>query len=116
MSLTMGMSPTMTETWQLIGTVGEIPPLGSRVVASPRGNIAVFRLQDDRVLAVYDLCPHKRGPLSQGIVHGNAVTCPLHNWVIDLTTGEAEAPDEGCARTVPVRVEDGAIWLALVPS
>jgi nitrite reductase (NADH) small subunit len=97
--------------WQEIGTLESIPPLGSRVVASPEGDIAVFRLKDDRILAVYDVCPHKRGPLSQGIVHGHSVTCPLHNWVIDLTTGIAEAPDEGCTRKVAVKVTEGVIWL-----
>lgn len=98
--------------WQPIGALESIPPLGSRVVASLAGDIAVFRLKDDRILAVYDQCPHKRGPLSQGIVHGHSVTCPLHNWVIDLTTGSAEAPDEGCTRTVPAKLENGVIWLA----
>ncbi len=97
--------------WQQIGAIESIALLGSRVVASPDGDIAVFRLKDDRILAVYDVCPHKRGPLSQGIVHGHSVTCPLHNWVIDLTSGEAEAPDEGCVRTVQVKVEEGKIWL-----
>ncbi|MBN8899275.1 MAG: nitrite reductase small subunit NirD, partial [Rhodospirillales bacterium] len=77
------------------------------------GDVAVFRTADDRVFALFDRCPHKAGKLSQGIVHGSSVTCPLHAWVIGLGDGQAQAPDEGCARTVSVRVEDGRILLGL---
>ena len=77
----------------------------------PRGltrgeDIAIFRTADDRVFALHDRCPHKQGKLSQGIVHGTSVTCPLHNWVIGLEDGMAKDPDEGCVRTVPVKLED----------
>jgi nitrite reductase (NADH) small subunit len=99
--------------WRDIGGLEEIPRLGSRVVATPRGNIAVFRTQDDRVFALRDRCPHKAGPLSQGIVHGNHVTCPLHNWIIDLTTGEAMAPDKGCAPPIAARVLQERVLLLL---
>jgi len=75
------------------------------------GDIALFRTVNDEVFAVRDACPHSGGPLSQGIVHGRRVTCPLHNWVIDLASGEAQAPDEGCAGTYPVRVEAGRVFL-----
>jgi len=92
----------------------EIPALGSRRVArTGRPDIAIFRTADDRVFALLDRCPHKGGPLSQGIVHGHAVACPLHNWVIDLATGEAAAPDRGCVRRVPARVEAGRILIGL---
>jgi nitrite reductase (NADH) small subunit len=94
-----------------IGAIDDIPPLGARVVASPEGNIAIFRTRDDRIFALDDRCPHKGGPLSQGIVHGARVTCPLHNWTIELENGEAVAPDKGCVRTIPVRIEGRRIFL-----
>ncbi len=99
--------------WMDIGELDDIPRLGSRVVTTPAIDIAVFRTADDRVFALHDRCPHKAGKLSQGIVHGDSVTCPLHNWVIGLTDGQAREPDEGCARTVPVRLQDGRILLAV---
>lgn len=97
--------------WIKIGSLGDIPVLGSRVVRTPSGNIAVFRTGDDEVFALDDRCPHKGGPLSQGIVHNKRVTCPLHNFVIDLKSGVAIAPDEGCTRAHPAKVEDNIVWL-----
>ena len=85
-------------TWTDVGTVGEIPHLGARVVSTPRGEVAVFRTAGDQIFALDDKCPHKGGPLSQGIVAGVSVTCPLHNWVIGLEDGNAAAPDVGNAR------------------
>ncbi|HRF44420.1 MAG TPA: nitrite reductase small subunit NirD [Candidatus Competibacteraceae bacterium] len=99
--------------WHEIGVLDDIPRLGSRVVQTPYGDVAVFRAADDQVFALRDRCPHKGGPLSQGIVHGHRVTCPLHNWVLELANGEAVAPDEGCAAHYPVRQENGQIWLGL---
>jgi len=101
-------------TWFTIGTIDEIPRRGARCVATPQGRIGVFRTADDRIFAIEDHCPHKGGPLSQGIVHGASVTCPLHNWVISLETGQAEGTDEGSVGLIPVRVEDGRIAIALV--
>jgi len=99
--------------WMEICGMEDIPRQGARVVATAtHGDVAVFRALDDAVFALEDRCPHKGGPLSQGIVHGHAVTCPLHNWVIDLASGEAAAPDKGCARHIPVRVEGGRVLLA----
>ena len=92
----------------------EIPVLGSRVVKSARhGDIAIFRNAEGEVFAMHDKCPHKGGPLSQGIVHGRTVTCPLHNWKIQLDNGEAMAPDVGCSRPFKVLVEDGDVFLQL---
>ncbi|AWK84904.1 nitrite reductase small subunit NirD [Azospirillum thermophilum] len=99
--------------WTEVGSVADIPRQGSRVVKTAFGDVALFRTATDEVFALEDRCPHKGGPLSQGIVHGRRVTCPLHNWVIELATGEAVAPDEGCAGHVPVRIEGGVISLAL---
>ncbi len=89
--------------WIDIGALDDIPRLGARVVNAGGEKIAVFRTDDDQVFALLDKCPHKGGPLSQGIVHGCKVTCPLHNFVIDLKSGGAVAPDEGSATTVPAR-------------
>lgn len=98
--------------WTDVGHLTEIPRLGARVVVTPAMDVAVFRTADDQVFALHDRCPHKAGKLSQGIVHGTSVTCPLHNWVIALADGRAREPDEGCVRRVPVRVRDGRILLA----
>ena len=99
--------------WIEITQLDEIPVLGSRVVKTGSMDIAIFRTSDDRIFAVRDACPHKQGPLSQGIVHGTSVTCPLHNWKIDLASGEALGPDEGCTNTFETRVENGRVYLAL---
>ncbi|MBR0753439.1 nitrite reductase small subunit NirD [Bradyrhizobium jicamae] len=99
--------------WIQIGALTDIPKLGSRVVRTAGGDIAVFRTADDEVFALNDRCPHKGGPLSQGIVHNKRVTCPLHNFVIELKTGEAVAPDEGCTASHPTKVENGIVWLSL---
>jgi len=105
----------MAAGWRDVGALDEVPWLGSRTVTTPAGTIAVFRTKDDEVFALEDRCPHKAGPLSQGIVHGHHVTCPLHNWLIDLRTGRAVAPDQGCAPTIPVQVLQDRILL-LLPS
>jgi nitrite reductase (NADH) small subunit len=89
----------------------EIPRLGSRVLAATGGDIAVFRTADDRVFALNDKCPHKGGPLSQGIVHGDRVACPLHGWLIQLDSGSAVAPDEGCVKRHEAKVENGRVLL-----
>jgi nitrite reductase (NADH) small subunit len=99
--------------WIEIGTLNDIPVLGSRVVRTASGDIAVFRTSDDEVFALDDRCPHKGGPLSQGIVHNKRVTCPLHNFVIELKSGMAVAPDEGCTRAHPAKVEGGIVWLGV---
>ncbi len=99
--------------WLDIGAFDEIPPRGGRTVPVIGGEeIAVFRTGDDQVFALVNRCPHKRGPLSQGIVHGHAVTCPLHNWNISLATGEALGADKGCTPTIPVRVDAGRVLLS----
>ena len=99
--------------WYEIGSLDDIPRRGARCVMSPDGRIAIFRTVDDRVFATEDRCPHKGGPLSQGIVHGAAVTCPLHGMVLSLETGAALGADEGKVRTIPVRVEGGRLLIQL---
>lgn len=97
--------------WIHVGHLTDIPAQGARVVELDGRRIALFRTADDTVHALLDRCPHKGGQLSQGMVCGQRVTCPLHNWSIDLASGEAVAPDVGRAATLPVRVEAGAIYL-----
>ncbi len=104
------------ERWTRICRLDELPVLGARVVERPAhagGNIAVFRTATNRVFALHDRCPHKGGPLSQGIVYGERVACPLHNWSIDLDSGCAVAPDEGCAERFAARVEAGVVYIDL---
>ena len=99
--------------WIEITQLDEIPVLGSRVVKTADEDIAIFRTSDDRIFAVKDACPHKQGPLSQGIVHGTSVTCPLHNWKIDLASGEALGADEGCTNVYETKVEDDMVYLRM---
>lgn len=98
--------------WLDIGALADIPQRGARVVKTLHGCVAVFRTHDDLVFALDDRCPHKGGPLSEGIVHGHAVTCPLHGMVIGLTDGLAKGADNGAVATYAARVEDGRILLA----
>ncbi len=98
--------------WKKICLVSDIPVLGSRRVSRAQGiDVAVFRNAQDEVFALLDRCPHKGGPLSQGIVFGASVACPLHNWTIGLESGCARAPDEGCTPSFRVKVDQGAVYL-----
>ena len=99
------------EGWIEIGDLADIPPRGARRVRGFGPPIAVFRTATDEIFALLDRCPHKGGPLSEGIVQGCAVACPLHGWVVQFDSGEAEAPDEGSTGVVPVKIEAGRIWL-----
>jgi nitrite reductase (NADH) small subunit len=97
--------------WIDIAALSDIPRRGARVVKTRLGCVAVFRTGADDVFALNNACPHKGGPLSEGIVHGNAVTCPLHNWVISLETGQAQGADKGQVATYPAQVKEGRILL-----
>ena len=102
----------ITSDWIDVGALADIEPRGARVVKTPVGCVAVFRTGDDEVFALDNACPHKQGPLAEGIVHGKAVTCPLHNWVISLETGKVQGGvDEGQVTTWPARIEGGRILL-----
>ncbi|MBL8320256.1 MAG: nitrite reductase small subunit NirD [Burkholderiaceae bacterium] len=102
----------MTVQWQRVCAVDDIPVLGARRIAREQGlAVAVFRGEGDRVFALLDRCPHKGGPLSQGIVFGESVACPLHNWTISLVDGQAKAPDVGCAVRFACKVENGEVFL-----
>jgi len=100
--------------WKAICRVDDIPMLGSRRVARTCGSdVAIFRNAEDKVFALLDRCPHKGGPLSQGIVFGESVACPLHNWTIGLADGCAKAPDDGCTTRFRVQVDNGTVHLDL---
>jgi len=99
--------------WFAIGNIADIPLRGARCVKTPQGRIAVFRTAENEVFAIEDRCPHRGGPLSQGIVHAKAVTCPLHNWAISLETGRALGADEGAVKTIALRNDGGALFIAL---
>jgi nitrite reductase (NADH) small subunit len=106
------MSMSTAVTWLKICTLNEIPVLGSRRVARAQGvDVAIFRNDQDEVFALLDRCPHKGGPLSQGIVFGKHVACPLHNWAIALNDGNARAPDEGCTPKFKLKIEEGKVYL-----
>lgn len=99
--------------WVPVGAIHDIPRQGARCVKHGEMTIAIFRAADDRLFALEDRCPHRNGPLSQGIVHDGCVTCPLHNWVISLETGRAQGADEGQTATFPVRLEGDTVLLGL---
>jgi nitrite reductase (NADH) small subunit len=104
-----------TKRWIEVGHLDDIPRRGARRVTRLEGSspIAVFRTAEDESFALIDRCPHRGGPLSEGIVQGRAVACPLHGWVIELDSGQAEAPDEGCTQTVAARLAGDRILLSL---
>nr|WP_202843879.1 nitrite reductase small subunit NirD [Luteimonas saliphila] len=109
------MNMSGIDAWVRVCPIDEIPVLGARVLQCEGGDdIALFRPAADRVFALADRCPHKGGPLSQGIVSGDSVTCPLHGWNIALDSGQACAPDVGCARRYAVELRGGFVWLSLV--
>lgn len=101
----------MMSDWIEVGHVDDVPLRGSRVIATEQGNIAIFKAAGGRIFALWDKCPHKGGPLSQGIVHGASVTCPLHNWVISLESGAAQGADAGSVRTFPLKIDEGRLLL-----
>ncbi|MEG3640996.1 nitrite reductase small subunit NirD [Magnetococcus sp. PR-3] len=103
--------------WHRIGRLNDIPQQGARVVKTEAyGEIAIFRTLKDEIHALANTCPHKKGPLAQGIVHGAKVTCPLHNWTFDLSTGGTVGPDEGCAGHFPTKMEGDELFLKLEPT
>jgi nitrite reductase (NADH) small subunit len=102
------------EQWMTVCRVEDIPKLGARrFERTGLVPVALFRASDDAIFALLDRCPHKGGPLSQGIVFARSVACPLHNWTIGLEDGCAAAPDHGCTPSIDVRLVDGAVQLNL---
>ena len=101
----------LSEAWLDIGALEDVPRQGARVLKTAKGCVAVFRAADNHVFALDDRCPHKGGPLSEGIVHGHSVTCPLHNWGFDMNSGEAQGADSGSVGTYLVKVDQGRILI-----
>ncbi|MEO9132026.1 MAG: nitrite reductase small subunit NirD [Sphingomonas sp.] len=102
----------MSPEWLDIGPVDQLPALGARTLPVRGGReIAIFHTANGEVYALANQCPHKAGPLSQGIVHDTTVTCPLHNWRISLVTGEALGGDKGCVPVIPVKIDGGRILI-----
>lgn len=100
-------------TWTDVGHLDDLPKPGGRKLRTPAGDIALFRTSDDEVFALADKCPHRGGPLSQGMVYGKRVQCCMHGYNIDLATGAAVAPDAGLTAPYPVKVADGRIYVDL---
>ena len=101
--------------WVRITPVDNIPLREGRPVRIGGREIALFNL-GDRFLATDNQCPHKGGPLCDGIVTGSSVVCPLHAWKVDLETGCVVRPAQGkdhCVASYPTRVEDGIVSVAL---
>lgn len=107
------MATTLIDNWVDVCALEDVPIQGSRIVKTDQGCLALFRTTSDDVYALDDKCPHKNGPLSQGIVAGKTITCPLHNWVFSMETGEAQGADEGSVAVTPARLKDGRIQLDL---
>ncbi len=114
-AITQERPVTVPNQWLAICQIDDIPKQGSRIIErTPAIDIALFRTITDRVYALLDQCPHKQGPLSQGIVHGEQVICPLHAWNIQLQDGQAVAPDVGCTRHFEVHIENGTVYLDML--
>jgi len=110
-------TPDVTAEWLDIGGADSIPLRGARtIVVDGAETIAVFRTGEGAVFALVDRCPHKGGPLSQGIVHGDAVACPLHGWNIALATGRALGEDKGCTPRIATKLEGGRILIDCAPA
>lgn len=107
---------TDTANWAELCPVSDIPQRGCRVVITDKVKIAVFRTHNDEIYAIEDKCPHLGGALSEGIVHADRVTCPLHNLVIDLKTGQALGPEPGCVTRFEVKTEDSKVFIDLTPA
>jgi nitrite reductase (NADH) small subunit len=109
--------------WLRVTPTGRIPPREGRAVPIGDREIALFNLgpstalgQGDQFLATDNQCPHKGGPLCDGIVTGTSVVCPLHAWKVDLVTGEVERPSHGkdhCVTTYPTRIEGDVVSIGL---
>jgi nitrite reductase (NADH) small subunit len=99
--------------WYKVCGVDEIPVMGARTVRYNGLEAGLFRLSDGRVKAVENRCPHKGGPLSEGIVSGETVICPMHGLKINLVDGSVLPPDEGNVKTYEIKTEDEKVWIML---
>ncbi|WP_121627157.1 nitrite reductase small subunit NirD [Poseidonibacter antarcticus] len=99
--------------WIKITQTENIPEMGSRVIQYGELEIAVFKTRDGSIFAINNQCPHKQGKLSEGLVHDHVVTCPMHNWDIDLKSGKALGNDNGCTNTYESKIEDDIFYINL---
>ena len=110
-----------TVNWIRVTPIENVPPREGRAVLIGDREIALFNLgpsaaAGNQFLATDNQCPHKGGPLCDGIVTGSSVVCPLHAWKVNLETGQVERPTHGkdhCVATYPTRVEDGIVLIEL---
>ena len=99
--------------WIKVVALEGVPTMGSRKVIIGEDEIVLFKVKDGSIFAVNNICPHKQGKLSEGLVHEKSVTCPLHNWDIDLETGVAKDEGNECTKKYDTRVEEGFIYISL---
>ena len=99
--------------WYKITEIENIPAMGSRKVEIGEIEIAIFKTRDGSIFAINNICPHKKGKLSEGLVHEHIVTCPLHNWNIDLKSGEALGNDHGCTNIYETKIVENIIYLGI---
>ena len=97
--------------WEFVCDLEDIPARGARTVIAGKMEIGLFRISNGTVRAVENRCPHKQGPLAEGIVSGELVICPLHGWKINMPDGQVQPPDAGCVKVFATRIEDGKVFL-----
>jgi nitrite reductase (NADH) small subunit len=99
--------------WHKVCKVADIKPKTSQKITAGELTLALFHLTDGRFMTIEDRCPHQDGPLSDGIITGSIVTCPLHNWRINLISGETLPPDCECIKTYKTKIERDEVWVEL---
>lgn len=104
-------SRTETTHWQPVARTHEIPVREGRKVSFEGHEVALFNL-GEKYLAVDNRCPHKQGPLADGLVSGESVFCPLHNWKISLENGCALSGGEGKVKVYPVKIVNQSVCIA----
>ncbi|WP_223589121.1 nitrite reductase small subunit NirD [Neobacillus bataviensis] len=97
----------------LVGKAEDLPQKLGKTVTIGRKEIAVFKLENGKIHAIENRCPHKGGVLAEGIVSGEFVYCPLHDWKISVMDGRVQAPDVGCVQSYPVEIRDGQVFIFL---
>src|SRR5213080_4241002 len=96
-----------------VATIDEIPEKLGKTVQIGSHGIAIFRLANGEIRAIENRCPHKGGVLAEGMVSGEHVFCPMHDWKISLKDGKVQAPDTGCVKTYETEIKDGNVIVIL---
>lgn len=89
----------------------DLPQKLGKTVTIGRKEIAVFKMENGKIRAIENRCPHKGGVLAEGILSGEYVFCPMHDWKISVKDGKVQSPDVGCVQTYPVEVKDGQVYV-----